>query len=261
MTILKAVTVSLLILQQYLASPFLYSDSPRKLQGLIAVDTLSNLRQTAGKDADNMKETLEFVAIALGLKPNLYMLKDKELTAKNLKTWTDTLKRKSDDIVVFYFSGHGFRTADSKDQWPYLYLSSDRNAVEGTWFIETIKKIQPRLALLIYDCCNNDPYNIPKFSFPSRQFLMRKAPDYSGLQRLFAQTKGLIIASASIPGKSSYGGDKGGLFTLAFINRLWNESGNKDINWEKLMKSTKELCSSVPTPTGPQVPQYKLTIK
>lgn len=68
------------------------------------------------------------------------------------------------DIVVFYYSGHGFNEVDEGYQFPYLDLRDKGFQHYGGPFTLNIESIYQklkakggRLNLVLSDCCNRDP--------------------------------------------------------------------------------------------------------
>jgi len=97
-------------------------------------------------------------------------------TGKNIKTLINpackTAKRgiahffigkKRDDLVLFYFAGHGFR--DKKE----LYLAVrdteknylDAEAVSASFIANQMSKCRAKSQVLILDCCHSGAFNVP----------------------------------------------------------------------------------------------------
>lgn len=162
----------------------------------------------------------------------------------------------NDDVVVFYYSGHGGRFESDKSRWPSL-------AVEGVytrseyllpldWVVKTLQDKKPRFFMAIADACNS----IVGSARYSRTPSTRGAAN--AFQKLFLGYKGHIIASGSIPKQYSFGEpSSGGLFTnqlMAALSNAVNSSSN--LNWEDIMKNaTKPIKVNSPTQKV-QNPQY-----
>ncbi len=195
-----------------------------------------------------MKSILEHIAQETGLKLKIKILEGAELRVKNVSDWLVNLKRKSNDIVLFYYSGHGYRVATTKGKWPNIYFPIKRQAIQGSWIIDAIAKIKPRLSLILMDCCNSVPVAgivVPQIAKNSR---IVKGPISPGFHKLFNEAKGMIIASSSSPGQNSFGIDKGGVFTIVLINTLMNHAQESHISWETILQKTKETCKQLQTP-------------
>ena len=66
----------------------------------------------------------------------------------------------SDDVIVFYYTGHGFRNESKDDPWPLIFLGHDEfGAPEGfdvRWIYQMFQQKNPRLLLMITDSCQED---------------------------------------------------------------------------------------------------------
>ncbi len=79
--------------------------------------------------------------------------------------------------------------------------------------------------------------------------------EVTGIQSLFINTEGLIIASGSVPGSRAWSTSQGGLFTHAFLYSLQREVLSSRPTWKHLFNQTTDLCQGI------QIPQAKLKIK
>lgn len=169
----------------------------------------------------------------------------------------------TDDVVFFYFSGHGYRT-DSKggNQWPNMYLTPVKRGIDLLEVVTLLRAKQPRLLLAIADSCNNvipDKFAPPLINV-RRQALMMKAPSVkSNYKQLFLNSAGTIIISGCIPGQVSWGTQTGGVYTLSFFHSL-NEEVRTSYNpeWGVLLD---RASINVINMDFEQIPQYELQVK
>jgi hypothetical protein len=134
------------------------------------------------------------------------------------------------DAVVFYYSGHGAFVKEKNDHIlvpnkQYLYRSSVRDA---------IRRLQPRLAVLITDTCSVFIPAPPGVGAPP------PAEELSPLFRaLFFETKGLVDISCTKPGEVATGnGDIGGWFTAAMCQRL--SQNDQPATWATILADTQK---------------------
>jgi hypothetical protein len=173
------------------------------------------------------------------------------------------LEIEPDDVAIFFFSGHGFRTDSKQDNiWPNLYLSPINRGLDFNLIITTLEEKKPRLIIAIADCCNNV---IPEKNAPS---LLEKGRKHSKMnvlalknnyKTLFLDQSGKIIASGCIPGEFSWGTKLGGLYTVAFFDTLNSEIINpKKPDWHTILDKTSQTV--IDRKIG-QTPQYELKVE
>jgi hypothetical protein len=206
-------------------------------------------------------------ATGLTLKARVHLNTAKASAAdlKSLKAWAEVvngwskadlereikaLAPKSDDTVIFYYSGHGGRMSDKAGQWPDMAMQND-DLVDLQYPVDLMAKkgTQPRLMLSFGDCCN---------SYMDRSVSMktRSVKSTAALKSLFLGSSGTVIASGCVPGQYSLGGSDGGVFTNAYLSSTYNAMNT---TWDSVMKNTKVLASS--STEGKQVPQFKVIAK
>src|SRR5947207_6809397 len=77
-----------------------------------------------------MKRSLEtFTGLTnfLGIRILSKTISGKEYNKKDVETAINNLKPSSNDIVVFYYSGHGFRMPENSRRFPNLKIKNFRN--------------------------------------------------------------------------------------------------------------------------------------
>lgn len=164
----------------------------------------------------------------------------------------------SDDVVVFLFSGHGFRYEDDDEEWPWPYLfycnreqsgaDTENCEVDMDWVQEAIIDRNPRLSIVLGDCCNNVQHN-PEANETLNQ-LGSLAEDvdpnstgtYAKLD-LIRSFRGSIIASAAKPGQQAETNDESGShFFGAFRYHLLNAlQSQQPTSWESILGNTRNM--------------------
>lgn len=133
---------------------------------LIAVaDTLDkNIGPACSKDLQRMAETFRSLASYLGIGYSVTRLWGESFSKKNVETTIARLKPASRDIVVFYYSGHGFRKSEEKKRFPFMKLKTFHTSKKDVYahslnvedIFDKIRRKAARLNLVLSDCCNND---------------------------------------------------------------------------------------------------------
>jgi len=118
----------------------------------------------ARADAEAMYEWLMGTGVP---KDHMRLLVDKEATLVNVRQGLDWLMKNAekDDLVIFYFSGHGYqgmdlKPKDEKDSWDEYFVvhDTDKGSIEGTAlrddeFGQFLDEITSEHVLVIFDSC------------------------------------------------------------------------------------------------------------
>lgn len=167
----------------------------------------------------------------------------------------------SDDVVLFFYFGHGARSPQDKSKFPQMQLKDEKdNFTDATHVpIEEVKDIllskNPRLLIVMGDCCNSELSTLT----PKTNSLVTSADGSSEydprlkkmLQRLFLESEGYVITTGSTAGESGWyciSKDRSntcsyensyGYFTINFWGTLASCT-DANITWEKMMRSISD---------------------
>lgn len=224
------------------------------LHMIIFADTEDDsIGKSCAVDYDNMEGLAEFIADNSDLNLKTYYHKAAASKKSELLNTLDNLQVGTNDVVFFYYSGHGYRTTNSESPYPRLYVLDDTFSQndQGVAVEEVRTKISaknPRLSLVMVDACNS--------------MLDMKEPitGVSGegnlaaqLRRLFIEAEGEIVLCGSEAGdgmndSGNYTGyswsnpkDGGFLslnFRLAFVKALRSDTPAR---WSALLAETKQM--------------------
>ena len=161
---------------------------------------------------------------------------DKELAALNPS---------KDDVVMFYYSGHGGRMSNKKGRWPDMAMQDKLVDLGYPMDVIAKKPTPPRLAISLGDCCNS-------FMDRSAEPKTRAAKKTAGLRPLFMDANGIVIASGSEPGQYSLGGSDGGVFTNAYFKAAYNPT---NADWESVLRAAQQL--TLKSSDGQQKAQFE----
>ncbi|NGX43703.1 MAG: hypothetical protein K940chlam7_02003 [Chlamydiae bacterium] len=194
------------------------------LHSIIVADTSDEgIGSSTAIDYERMHREVQKIAHYTGLKLKEVTLKGNEARPKKLLERIRKLKVHSDDVVIFYFSGHGFRTPGKEGSpWPNLYFSREQNAVDFDLIREKLEEHNPRFILLIADACNSlipdewAPVIVQKWFFKAIDDEILK----ENYRHLFLYETGVVMVTSSEAGEPSWATMSGGLYTMAFIQSL-----------------------------------------
>lgn len=238
-------------------------------------DTDDNkIGKSVKKDVNQMLDFVMSLASDIGMEDNLQpaiVMMGEECNKKNLLTTIEEFKCGKDDIVLFYYSGHGIRAYQDTSEFPQMCLgNSDQDYISLEYVKEKIERKGPGLSIILADCCNSyDSSVTPKEAvmITARARASDKSSHDEGMRKLFLETRGSIIAASSRKGEVSWGNSYyGGLFTNGFLNEidLYTSSG-KAFDWQELMWRTR--CRVVADSRssrkyqGVQTPIYKIEFR
>ncbi len=160
-----------------------------------------------------------------------------------IDNWLRSQQPSGNDIVVFYYSGHGFRYPTDASEYPRMWLKTvqDRNPKTTNLRIEEdiynrIIKMGAGVNIVVSDCCNTtdagDIANFDAVTVPTRKRVTHKRgkpgdqdaedDDIQNGDRLFIPGHPLSIL-ATAAGKGEFAGGKaetGGFFTNYLLDAL-----------------------------------------
>lgn len=199
----------------------------------------------------HLPSKLRRIAQKCGMRFKEIMMTKALFNRSALKDTIIGLRFGSNDAVVFYFLGHGFRYRDQSnvrlDVFPQLFVSNQADdhpydaGLHLGWVHSEIKaKLKkPRFLLSIGECCNtkigiNAPGNVPVDVAARVPF-----SEEEKLKQLFLYSRGHVIVSSSKPLQKSYLSRNGGIFYSNFEQVLADETtsaGARLPTWEGVLQ-------------------------
>lgn len=230
---------SLLPLLIFLVALFSHNTAKAaSLHAILLCDTdADGIEGSVRADFRNISKEVNTISKDTKLKLRLKKFVGKKVDSSFLDT-LDSLKIGPDDVVIFYWSGHGLRFDTQQDPWPVFDFEYDSQRVSQYTVTEKLMNKNPRLLLSIADCCN-ELLEKSLFWKGKADKKIRK----ENYRTLFLNFSGTYIATAASPGEISFGlnGNShamdlpaGGFFTNALLESLHEETSfpNPNISWE-----------------------------
>lgn len=177
------------------------------------------------------------------------------------------LKCDASDIIVFYYVGHGFHSADDVTDYPTMVLGTKaitEKSIPLSWVHNKLKGKGARLVITIGACSNVitqglstalNSFSISKNS-QSVNTLVFSDTGLSAIQQAFLCNKGEIIMCAASLGQSAFGGatSMGSIdfLTAALVTTFDDMTYEKNFSWGGFLNETsyiiKEMTNGMQTP-------------
>lgn len=197
----------------------------------------SKLENSVFNDLQNIRDEALRISHYTGMQIQEIIFDGSDLEPKSVFKSLKKLKVNSDDVILYFFSGHGYRTPSrGENPWPYLYFSKYDHGVDYEKILEILSNKHPKLLLALADCCNNileERYAPPVYKLSGSKKNEEKIAN--AYKKLFLETEGEILITSSEIGEFSWCIPKGALFTTAFIDEIRLETGWSDASWERII--------------------------
>lgn len=219
-----------------------HSLNAASLHAIIVADTLDkNIGRSVAFDLENIQAEVRNIAFYTELELKETIFKDDQVLPSQLLQAIDQLEINEDDVIFFYFSGHGFRTEKKGETpWPNLYFCSVDQGIEFDWIGKKLENYHPRLTIMMADACNNF---IPKPIAPPlmRKSIIRESLIKDNYSKLFLECKGILMITSSLAGEFSFATKSGGLFTRAFLQHFHSAlEGHSEADWFSILEHTSD---------------------
>lgn len=173
------------------------------------------------------------------LKLNLIEVTGSQLTKENITKQISNLKIGENDIVFFYYSGHGSNPLPKRSDFPTMALKGSGYQLEAVY--DNIRSYRPRLTLVVGDLCNS----VPRVKSDNNQEIMVSSIPYrydkTKIATLFLNAQGSMISTSSSYDEYSYCVNGAGAFTTGFLKSLRstvNTGSHMSTDWQSIFKSS-----------------------
>ena len=223
------------------------------IHAILVGDTVDpNIGRGDKLDLDLMTGLLRDASKQTGMRLNMRVFDDR-IVRSQIMSAVQALRPESNDTVVFFYTGHGYRTSSFRDKWPAFALKNESGGSAGLdqkWVYNELKDKGARLLIVMADACNSV---VPDGAIDTRMALRSGKELPESYRKLFLEARGTILASSSIPGQYSYSGSNGSQFTVAFIESVRKALAGTNPSWEPIMReATRPLYG------GQQQPQFAM---
>ena len=226
-------------------------------------------------DLDRYFFEMQAIAGAIGYGEAFYSAIGDQCSKEHLQQVLGALECGKDDIVVFYYTGHGTREFGDTSEFPQMCMNaSDKGGyVPVRDVINKVKASKARLKIVLTDCCNmprshqsgqmHDFGNLDQY-FTTSDLALKN------YRKLFVEEKGVVAVTSCKAGEVStfiYERDekgrrvdyRGSVFSLAFYAALTDISlSNQGVTWGNLLKHVNDKMKYIVVPSQTAVWEISL---
>lgn len=239
---------------------------------VVANTEIGDIGASCEIDKKNLVSEFDGIAEALHVGFKRYIIDGKDFTKEKVNNLLNTFSPSKNDVVVFVYTGHGFRWADQTDKYPnmdmrynaYQRLNSETSLPLSEVYAK-IKAKGARLSIVFGDCCNAD---IGVNQRTSASFLgSRNNPNFKQqkLETLFLQSQGDMIVTAASPGEVSWSNSvNGGFFISSFLQAFHEEISylsNDTADWDGMINAAVEHAKYKTSPQACSVCSTQNAVK
>lgn len=193
-----------------------------------------------------------------GYKSDIHDIYDSALSPEKCKSEVLNLKCEENDIIVFYYIGHGTHAASESNSYPQMLLgcdfSEEHKFIPLKWVHDELKTKGARLTATIGMCCNvvqtASAKRAPTFSVNYGNVELTEN-ERIAIQKMFLGYRGDFLLSSASVGQSSIGGETPlgamDLFTAVLVTSFEDMSYEGDLDWNSLFTDVKNVvheCSN-----------------
>lgn len=224
---------------------------------LVANTEVSDIGVACKRDLSNIRGEFSAIAKVLGMDYDEQIVSEDSYNKANVVKMVRGVKANPNDVLMFVYTGHGFRFDNQKDYYPNIDLRSSnyddplKSYIAMTDVYNELKSKGARLNIVLSDCCNTKAgIDAPMTNQNSLFSRSNTNFDINKLQTLFLGSSGNIKATASSPGEMSWCGQSGGFFILSFLESLRSQISplhSIEPSWDSLIGNAMVLAKGKST--------------
>lgn len=210
------------------------------------------------------QQEASLIASYLGYEARFYLGEGENCSKEKLMETLQLLKCEKDDIIFFYYSGHGTRSTQDQSEFPQMCLKyqlyDEDKFVAVHTVVEELKKKNARFTLVMTDCCNSTNSSVSVKSLMSKDggSIVDDETVARNYRKLFVDNPGIVVVTSSRKGQPSLGGSgMGGLFSKVFFEDGLYSVGKGTLTptWEALLKDVSGTVTALAAQTKDKTKQ------
>ncbi|MEP7254726.1 MAG: caspase family protein [Ferruginibacter sp.] len=253
-----------------------------KMHLLIVANTFDeHIGKACAKD---MKRAIKFfrdIKDFLGIQFEYDTISGKKYNLSEVEKAIEKLRSAApNDIIVFYYSGHGFRQNGDNRRPPYIDLRpnydenpNNLNSKSLADIFQVISDMPARFKLILSDCCNDlsKTYSVKTKAPSITKGFSLTGNIQNGAELFLNAARTSILATGANPGQRSICNDDfGGFFSYNFLNSIENQLSfaTTGPSWDKIIEEARvktrnmSLRADCPLPNNPsnscnQIPYFE----
>ncbi|HNA92633.1 MAG TPA: caspase family protein [Chitinophagaceae bacterium] len=232
--------------------------TPAKIHFIMVANTEdARIGASVKKDVTNLYSEIKDVSTFLKLPLNYVEISGSNFGKEKVEAAISNLKPGTNDIVIFYYSGHGYSNDQNASlKYPQFDLRQSRfdDIYVATLNVQDvynkIKAKNARLNIVLADCCNSSLGTLKpegkSFALTTKSLL---SWDRNFCNELFMNSSGSVLATAAKKGQYAYGNtDVGGYFTSNFvtaIEKYLSKFQSTAPTWDKIIAEAQTTTVSL----------------
>ena len=195
----------------------------------IAATNDATIGASVATDLSLVRKQFSSIASTIGMTFDEQIISGANFSKSNVESVIGSLNVSPSDVIVFVYSGHGFRFDDDTDEYPEMYLRYS-GGLEGNDYLG-VTDVYNRLigkkanfTLMLTDCCNSK-YGATRAEIEAATFQTRAVSsntDVNKLKKLFSQS-GSVRATAAKPGQYALCDASGGFLITSVLNNIQSQ--------------------------------------
>lgn len=187
-----------------------------------------------------------------GYKTAIQDIHGKDLTPQKCKEVITNLKCAPDDIVIFYYIGHGTHGTEGGEPWPMMLMGqlNPDYFIPLKWVNDKLIASGAKLTASIGMCCN--VYQgvkrriAPSFGVNYGNTSLTEM-EIESIQKMFLEKKGNFLLSSASPGQSSLGGEtpfgEMDIFTCVLVKNFEDNAYDGTLDWNTLFSDVRDVIN------------------